>query len=526
MNKIHASCVLMLLAVACLVASPATAQTSCDPDTESPVIGDNPDIVQQSDANVCSGTVLYENPSASDNCPNIGAVSCSPASGSTFPVGTTTVTCAVEDASGNTATSTFTVTVVDTEPPVIGDNPDVVLQSGPNCGSTLFYSTPSASDDCSNVITVSCDVPSGAVFPVGTTTVTCTATDASGNTATSTFTVTVVDTIPPQITCPFNITTDADSGVCTASEAFAAEATDNCPTTLVYRIGDTVITSPHAFPEGVSTVAATATDTSGNTATCTFTVTVAPTCVPECEFCEPTTGACTPVPSPPAQCDEICRTPGFWGTHGGTEKEGHSTNITLALLNAYNAANVGNELTICGTPITNTDECSVSSALEAICVSPKGAGELQLGRQLTAAALNCIITKATDADTGACVFDAAGLTGAVCASVSIGPVFEACNAACPSTSAFVDLDNDPATPDVEVSCIGALDCFNNGGSVEQTDSTWTCEDVEGETCHDRELCADFQPPGATGSPAECNDSRKNCVTIFGATDQCDDPCVP
>jgi hypothetical protein len=229
---------------------------------------------------------------------------------------------------------------------------------------------------------------------------------------------------------------------------------------------------------------------------------------------------------PSCFAEEICRTPGFWGTHGGEEKEGHSTNITLALLNAYNAANVGNELTICGTPITNTDECSVNSALEAICVSPKGAGELQLGRQLTAAALNCIITHATDADTGACVFDAAGLTGAVCASVSIGPVFEACNAACPSTSAFVDLDNDPATPDVEVSCIGALDCFNNGGSVEQTDSTWTCADVLGETCHDRELCADFQPPGAAGSPGECNDSRKNCVTIFGATDQCDDACVP
>jgi hypothetical protein len=223
--------------------------------------------------------------------------------------------------------------------------------------------------------------------------------------------------------------------------------------------------------------------------------------------------------------EEICRTPGFWGTHGGTEKEGHSTNITLALLNAYNAAN-DPDLTICGTPITNTDECSVNSALEAICVSPKGASELQLGRQLTAAALNCIITHATDATTGACVFDAAGLTGAVCASVSIGPVFEACNAACPSTTALVDLDNDPATPDVEVDCVGALDCFNNGGSVEQTDSTWTCEDVEGTTCHDRELCADFQPPGAAGSPGECNDSRKNCVTIFGATDQCDDACVP
>lgn len=213
--------------------------------------------------------------------------------------------------------------------------------------------------------------------------------------------------------------------------------------------------------------------------------------------------------------EEICRTPGFWATHGGIEKSS-STNITLALLNAYNTANPGNPLNVCGTDITNTDCGSNQSALEAMCVSPKGDSRLQLGRQLTAAALNCIITKSGDGDI------CTSLAGDVCSGVSIGAIWDACNAACPTgTTADVDLDNDPLTPDVTVSCIGAIDCFNNGGVIDPTDGS--CDNALGETCHDRDLdngCFDFEPPGAAGSPKECNDSRKNAVTIFTASGAC------
>jgi hypothetical protein len=250
---------------------------------------------------------------------------------------------------------------------------------------------------------------------------------------------------------------------------------------------------------------------------------------PTCELCDPTTGVCAPRVPLPAECEEneeICRTPGFWGTHGGTEKEGHSTNITLAVLGAYCGT-----LEICGTPVTNTDECSVESALEAICVSPKGNSCLQLGRQLTAAALNCAITKSTNSDTGACQFPdceaTPGGVGAACEGLSIGAIFAACNEECGeepcSVTAAVDLDDNPDTPDVTVNCIGALDCFNNGLTIDT--ATGECTDTLS-GCHERELCGDFQPPGAAGSPGECSDSRKNCVSIFGATDQCDDACVP
>jgi hypothetical protein len=248
------------------------------------------------------------------------------------------------------------------------------------------------------------------------------------------------------------------------------------------------------------------------------------------DACDPATGECVftfdPTNDPSCVNEEICRTPGFWGTHGGEEKEGHSTNITLAVLNAYCGT-----LEVCGQPITTTDECSVDSALEAICVSPKGNSCLQLGRQLTAAALNCAITKSTNSETGACEFPDCGLdpdgVGAACEGLSIGPIFAACNSACGeepcALTADVDLDEDPATPDVTVNCIAAIDCFNNGFIID-TETGECTDDLSG--CHERELCGDFQPPGAAGSSKECAASRKNCVTIFGATDQCEDACTP
>ena len=80
----------------------------------------------------------------------------------------------------------------------------------------------------------------------------------------------------PVITCPANITQGNDLGQCSASVSFAASATDNQPgVTFQYKIGPTVITSPHVFNVGpATTVTATATDSVGNTATCNFTVTV------------------------------------------------------------------------------------------------------------------------------------------------------------------------------------------------------------------------------------------------------------
>ncbi len=64
----------------------------------------------------------------------------------------------------------------------------------------------SAEDDVDGAITPSCDPASGSTFPLGHTSVMCTATDAAGNSSGASFAVNVVDTTPPDLTVPADIT--------------------------------------------------------------------------------------------------------------------------------------------------------------------------------------------------------------------------------------------------------------------------------------------------------------------------------
>ena len=90
-----------------------------------------------------STAVTYTAPTATDNCPGV-TTACIPASGSTFPVGTTTVTCTATDTAGNTATCSFTVTVFNGRLQDDSDPNNVVLfdiTTGDYvlcCGGTVF----------------------------------------------------------------------------------------------------------------------------------------------------------------------------------------------------------------------------------------------------------------------------------------------------------------------------------------------------------------------------------------------------
>jgi subtilisin-like proprotein convertase family protein len=256
-------------------AGPTCSFTVTVSDTEPPSITCPANVTQANDANQCSAVVNYGSPAVADNCAGVGTPVCSPASGSTFAVGSTTVTCSVADAVGNTAGCSFTVTVIDTQPPTVTCPGNMVVPaSAGQCSATATY-TATAADNCPGV-TVSCSPASGSTFPLGATTVTCTASDGAGNTATCTFTVQVVDSQAPTITCPPNQTytgTSVDPNTCTVVATVtypAPTVTDNCP-------GATVACVPASgspFPVGTTAVVCTATDASGNTASCSFTVTV------------------------------------------------------------------------------------------------------------------------------------------------------------------------------------------------------------------------------------------------------------
>ncbi len=165
-------------------------------DTQPPTITCPANITVSNTPNQCGAVVNYPAPTITDNCPGTFTATCTPASGSFFPTGTTTVTCSVNGAGGSSCT--FTVRVNDSQPPTITCPANVTAIAAPpaggNCSaptSTLItYTAPTVSDNCPGV-TTNCVPPSGSIFPLGTTTVSCTATDSSGNTATCSFTVSV-----------------------------------------------------------------------------------------------------------------------------------------------------------------------------------------------------------------------------------------------------------------------------------------------------------------------------------------------
>jgi hypothetical protein len=295
-------------------------------------------ITVSNDPNQCGAVVNYPAPTAVGAA---GAITCVPPSGSTFPLGTTTVHCT--SASG--ATCSFTVTVNDTQPPTITCPANLTVNAVPGqCTAAVTLPRPTPTDNCGGggtqtfqfstplsrnvTIRLPYDFSSGSSndtvivsFPKGVTPITYTATDAAGNQSHCSFTITVNDTQPPTITCPANLTVSTDPGQCDAVVNYPAPAaSDNCP-------GVTVACNPPSgfhFPLGQTTVTCTATDTSGNTASCAFKVTVKDTepptitCPPSLLLPQdPGTRSGTFVPTP-AQAQDNC--PGVTVT--GTRSDG------------------------------------------------------------------------------------------------------------------------------------------------------------------------------------------------------------
>jgi hypothetical protein len=160
-------------------------------------------------------------------------------------------------------------------PPVLSNVPGPIQReaNGPQ-GSVVTYSTPTAVDDIDGPIpTVNCAPASGSVFPLGTTTVSCQATDSHGNVGSATFQVRIVDTTPPVLTVPGNRTVHATSAAGIASAFFTnlASASD-----IVDPHPHISSNAPDIAPVGKTVVSFTATDASGNSTTGTSTLSVLP----------------------------------------------------------------------------------------------------------------------------------------------------------------------------------------------------------------------------------------------------------
>jgi hypothetical protein len=114
-----------------------------------------------------------------------------------YRVGSSLVTLTVSDNHGGSSQCQATVTVTDSGQPVFvnGCPAPITVTAATSCpfvtSAGMSYSTPVATGNCGGNLPVACNPPSGSMFPVGTTTVTCTATSGPNNTVSCSFTVTL-----------------------------------------------------------------------------------------------------------------------------------------------------------------------------------------------------------------------------------------------------------------------------------------------------------------------------------------------
>jgi hypothetical protein len=127
----------------------------------------------------------------------VTALTYSSASGSTFPLGTTTVNVTAKDAAGNSTTESFTVTVLDTTAPTLIVPASQTIEATSAAGAVATFAA--TADDAVGVTSVTYSSASGSTFALGTTSVDVTAKDAAGNTSTGSFTITVRDTTAPAL---------------------------------------------------------------------------------------------------------------------------------------------------------------------------------------------------------------------------------------------------------------------------------------------------------------------------------------
>ncbi len=137
----------------------------------------------------CSASASIDNGSYDPDAGDTITLSQSPAG--PYPLGNTFVTLTVTDNHGASSQCTALVTVVDNTPPTITCPASQTVEATSPTGAVVVFATPVVSDNCS-VASVTCAPASGSSFPVGTTHVTCTARDGSGNSAACGFDVTVL----------------------------------------------------------------------------------------------------------------------------------------------------------------------------------------------------------------------------------------------------------------------------------------------------------------------------------------------
>ncbi len=187
-----------------------------------------------------------------------------------YSIGETLVTWTATDESGNFATTTQLITVIDSTPPSITITENIVAEAtGPD---NIISLGEIVIEDISEIASVSNDAPE--TFSLGTTVVTWTVIDSHGNIAISQQNISIIDTTPPEISPPKDLVIEAIDQNENFVDLGEAKVYD------IVGIASLTNDSPASFPLGMTTVTWTVSDTSGNSASATQTITVNDTTPP------------------------------------------------------------------------------------------------------------------------------------------------------------------------------------------------------------------------------------------------------
>ncbi len=234
------------------------------------------DIVVAADDGDCAAIVSFKAATLTGNMPDATVTQMGGGkSGSSFAVGSETIEYTATHDSGAEANCNFKVTVKDMEDPTITCPKDKHLQAtAEGKGAKATFEQPKYADNCPGAALSRTDgLASGAIFPIGSTTVTFQVKDAAGNKATCSFEVVVDQPADLGIKCPQDIVVPADPTECAAIVAFkSATLTGNLPDATIKQTGG--LKTGSNFPVGSQPILFTATHPSGATANCSFNVTV------------------------------------------------------------------------------------------------------------------------------------------------------------------------------------------------------------------------------------------------------------
>ena len=174
---------------------------------------------------------------------------------------------------GSNPTVTFILDVAVNTPPSLDLPADATVEGDTTGGAVAAYVVSATDAEDATDPVPACSPAVGDVLPLGTTTVSCTATDSAGLEATGSFDITVVDTTAPRLAGM-----PADRSVTTADPDGTTVTFESPTATDVVDADPAVVCSPASgsvLPVGVTTVTCTATDDDGNSSSESFDVSIA-----------------------------------------------------------------------------------------------------------------------------------------------------------------------------------------------------------------------------------------------------------